>query len=278
MNKLRISIFVIWMAIFASGAGPKGYFSTEKGALIKGEVLYADDTFYYYRRVSNPEEILTVRIEDVSASFQRLVDKKRREGSITAPPDSIAREDAANDVGERPYGEWQIGETSDGDLTRHLAVLSTQDKHGKEVKLIIRFLKKESDGFQEFDVFLVFADKITLMPRWQVTYQCNDDEPIIERWVRAVNSQEAFFAPAPYGFRDRLLKSDHLSFTVSDSEGDTRRFDFDVSNFDQLYKDTFESLIIVHDTRRPWGGTRQPWGAGGSPGREYYDPEVDCIK
>lgn len=80
MKKLKIFIFIIWIVAVTAEAGPKGYFRTEKGALIKGEVVYVDEVFYYYRRVSNPDEILTVRIENVPASFRRLVDKKRLEG------------------------------------------------------------------------------------------------------------------------------------------------------------------------------------------------------
>jgi hypothetical protein len=242
----KIILIIVWTSAFSLDAGPIGYFRTEKGARIKGEVMYADDVFYYYRRVSNPEEMLTIKIENVPVSFQRIVNSKRLKGEITSPPESIAQED--DEVVEQPYGEWQLQDESDGDLSRPRAILSAKDEQGRTVMLIARYTKREyTHNYQGFNVFLNFSDNITALSTCQVTYQFNNNEQIIERWVRARNRFEALFSPAPYGFRDKLLESDELSFVIIDKAGETRRFGFNVSHFDQVYKDIFEPLILKYE-------------------------------
>ncbi|MFT5351222.1 MAG: hypothetical protein ACJAUA_001268 [Zhongshania aliphaticivorans] len=266
----KIILIIVWTSAFSLDAGPIGYFRTEKGARIKGEVMYADDVFYYYRRVSNPEEMLTIKIENVPVSFQRIVNSKRLKGEITSPPESIAQED--DEVVEQPYGEWQLQDESDGDLSNHFAILSTKDEQERLVQLFTRYSRDESTGFQKFDIFLVFSDEMMARLRFnQVTYQLNSDEQINERWITAYNSFKAFFSPTSFGFRDKLLKSDDLSFVIIDKAGETRRFSFNVSHFDQVYKDIFEPLIVMHEIPRSKSpGRGAPW-LGIGPPKFYYD-------
>ena len=50
MNHLKKTFLLLaWLVALSLQAGPKTYFKTETGALVKGEVMYADEVFYYYQ-------------------------------------------------------------------------------------------------------------------------------------------------------------------------------------------------------------------------------------
>ena len=232
---------MIWATSLSLQAGPKGYFRTEKGALIKGEVLYADDTFYYYQKVSSPEEIRTVKIENVPASFQRTVNALRLKGEIGTPPESIAV--VQIEVVEKPYGEWLLEENVEHDgLSWHTATLAAVDDFGQTIYLKIRYCEGIDYDYRKFDVLLIFSHTVSFMHRWQVTYQFDNNEPVTELWRGSI-SHRALFSTTSFAFREKLIESDHLNFVVTDSQGKTRRFRFVVNNFDRVYEDLFKPMI-----------------------------------
>jgi hypothetical protein len=231
VTKFLLFLIVLTAAVSLQ-AGPKGYFRTEKGALIKGEVMYVDDAFYYCRRVSNPEEMFTIKIEKVPVSFRRVVNGLRQKGEITTPPKSVAKVE----VVEQPYGEWQLKDYSNqGHRFSHLAILSTKHEQRQTVWLVVRYGHR-------LEVFLKFSDQIAMTRDWQVTCQFDNDDPMIERWRSSI-SHRALFSPRSSDFRNKLLESDYLSFDINDKEGETYRLRFNVSHFDRVYKDLFESVI-----------------------------------
>lgn len=230
----NIFLLAVWAITLSVQAGPKGYFRTEKGALVKGEVLYADDNFYYYRRVSNPEEILVVKIENVPVSFTRIVNSLRLKNEITLPPKSIAQ----NEVVGQPalsHGKWRVWDLMDsfGDdhVHWHFAALETKDDQGQIVKFIVRYCHNEYNARPTLDVYLEFDDNITMTSRCQVTYQFDSKEPIIERWGKATNGSRALFSNDSHKIRDELFESDQLSFTVSDMTNETRPFQLSCGQF-----------------------------------------------
>lgn len=244
---------MIWYVSLSLQAGPIGYFCTEKGALIRGEVLYADDAFYYYQRVSNPEEILTIKIENVPASFRRIVDALRLKGEISAPPESIA---VVQKVFEKPYGDWQIKEFEQGNLSWHIATLITEDVQGRAVFLKTRYCEATDYDYRKFDVFLFFSDAVTQALQWQVTYQFDNEEPVTELWkgvarditaLRGSSStafiDPALFSPTSFWFSGKLMESDYVNFSINDDEGETRCFRFATSHFDRVYEDVFKPLM-----------------------------------
>lgn len=239
----HIFLLAVWAITLSLQAGPKGYFRTEKGALIRGEVLYADNNFYYYRRVSGPDEILTVKIENVPVSFKRIVNNLCLKNEITLPPESIAQKEGVG----RSHGKWQVRDLVDSSGDDHVhwyfATLETKDDRGQVVKLVVRYCYNECNRRSTFDVYLEFDNRITMMPRCQVTYQFDSEEPIIERWKKSINSSKALFSNDSYNIRDKLFESDDLSFLVNDMTNETRRFNFLVSHFRQVYEDSFEPSI-----------------------------------
>lgn len=234
-------------------AGPKGYFRSEKGALIHGEVLYADDNFYYYRRISNPDKILTVEIENVPASFQRLVNSLRLKGEIIPPPESIAKRKIYK-VSENPYGHWQVKKMPEEDRVNwYYAVLKTNDDQGQNVSLIVRYSYKEPDsnndgydaydGYLTLDIYLLFdQDVIPRNRNYQVTYQFESNAPVTERWTQSANNPKALFSYLPYLMRDKLLEFESVSFKVNDLTGKARHFSFQTGHFEKVYNEFFQLL------------------------------------
>ena len=190
MKMLQTFLLMIWSVSLSLQAGPKGYFRTEKGALIRGEVLYADDVFYYYQRISNPEEILTIKIENVPASFRRIVDALLLKGEISTPPESIAV--VQNEAVEKPYGEWQLNDNFErGNLSWHIVTLNTEDDQGRTVYLVTRYCEAKDHDYRKFDVLLIFSDTVTMIHKWQVTYQFDNNEPVTELWKGSVSDTES---------------------------------------------------------------------------------------
>ncbi len=238
----NIFFLTVSTIVFTVHANPKGYFRTEKGALVRGEVLYADNAFYYYRRASDPDKICTVKVEDVPNSFRRIVDSLRLKGEITAPPDSIVEREVAEQT-ERSYGKWQVEKLEKNAPCWLFAVLDTKDSKEQTVSLVVRYSYNGYNNRRSFDVLLVFDNNIIMTRNCEVTYQFDDDEQIVERWNQGLRDHKTLHSPEPFKVRDKLLESDYVSFAINAKTNDERCFGFSVSHFDRVYEDVFEPVV-----------------------------------
>ena len=212
-----------------------------------------------------------MKIENVPISFRRIVDRLRLKGEIEGPPESIAKVEPI----EEPYGEWKLAEKRDRDTPIwRIAVLSTNDDQGRVVNLIIRRYQgssgwlyntvddlskfaifaaseiSESDTL-EFDILLDFGDEITRVKRWQVSYQFDDNDPIIESWILS-KSNTGLFAQTSLGFGRKLMESDCVSFSVNNSEGVTCHFRFKVSHIEKVYDGLSQPVVPNESEANYW--------------------------
>ncbi|MGJ8639685.1 MAG: hypothetical protein ACSHYA_09855 [Opitutaceae bacterium] len=216
-------LFAFILLINAASGGPIASLRLDKGVVVRSEIMYADDYFYYCRKVTNPDETFRVSVDKVPQSLRRRIKYLVEKGELTKPPSD---QEAAAVKPKSELGNWRFRDVNRDDLVVRSIALRGRSNSSVRPELFFRFYKKE------YSAFLSFDRKVVSIIKWQVTYQVDDEPKVTEIW-RSSESGTSAFSQGPFFLRDQLKGARLLRISAIDYRQQPVELLFDLNGFDE---------------------------------------------
>ncbi|HAV12893.1 MAG TPA: hypothetical protein DCX06_05285 [Opitutae bacterium] len=238
------SILFICLLTNALIAGPQSYFILEDGSTVKGEVLAADDTYFYCQRVYAPKSPFIIEIEKSPYAIRNLVRLKQIRGEIPEPQNAISPP-KVNDTANESVGRWRYSP-----MDRYESELeSYQSRYTKDEYHVLSLYSVDETALfviryrnEHYSIYFKFLNKyIGQVRKKTATYQFDQGE-IHKRMWETSRLGRALFSNEIETILDQLKTSQQLKITSADFESNPINVIFDVRGFEMAF-DRMQAII-----------------------------------